>query len=100
MAKQKTKIKTLDIRAKEWFDQKWGNSYFSVEYSVDGSDWIYIPMRGGYDDQYRQAVIEDLVKKGLLPNDPEETIAYWELSRDMGVTVNASKIEVKREGDL
>ena len=64
--KIKTKVKTIDINAKQWFDKVNGNSYFSVVVSINYGlpDVSYLKghFQYGYGDCYRYAGIK-LVQK-------------------------------------
>lgn len=57
-------LKTLDISAKEWFDEVNGNSYHSVIITVNGEQTLKIPLQYGYGDHYLQAATEALKKEG------------------------------------
>lgn len=56
------KIKTIDVQAKEWFDRTYGNSYFSmnvtVNYGMKNATTFYVPMQYGYGDHYRDMAIK------------------------------------------
>jgi len=64
-------MKTLDIKALEWFDKVNGNSYFSalvtVDYGMDTESTIKLPFQYGYGDHYIDMADKALVKAGFIP---------------------------------
>lgn len=64
-------MKTVDVKAKEWFDKINGNSYFSariiIDYTLPTEQTIYLPFQYGYDEMYKQRAIEELKTRKLLP---------------------------------
>ena len=51
------KTKTIDIQAKEWFDEINGNSYFcgtiTLNYLMDNEETFLMPFQYGYGSQYK-----------------------------------------------
>lgn len=51
------KTKTIDIQAKEWFDEINGNSYFSgtitLNYLLDNEETFLMPFQYGYGSSYK-----------------------------------------------
>tara|TARA_R100000655_G_scaffold93035_1_gene134267 strand:- start:359 stop:676 length:318 start_codon:yes stop_codon:yes gene_type:complete len=47
-------INKINIRAKEWFDNLNGNSYFSGTITIDDKETFLIPFCYGYGSQYEQ----------------------------------------------
>jgi hypothetical protein len=91
-----TKIKTLDITAKQWFDKVNGNSYFSarvtVNYAQDDEKTIYVPFQYGYGDHYRTVAFEALQKNGIIP--PLQLMrSDWRYYQDNGIIARHSKQE-------
>jgi hypothetical protein len=68
----KTKIKTIDIDALEWFDKVNGNSYFAgmvtVNYGMKTETRYKMPFQYGYGDQYRWEAFSELKKAGIIPD--------------------------------
>lgn len=66
----KTKIKTIDINALEWFDKVNGNSYFAatviVNYQMKGEQRFILPFQYGYGDQYRSEAAHELDEKRVI----------------------------------
>ena len=73
-------MKTIDIQAKEWFDRVNGNSYFSIQITLDfgtkKEQKIYVPMEYGYGDYYMDKAktklieLRKLILKGRLLRSP------------------------------
>lgn len=90
----KTKIKTIDITAKEWVDKVNGNSYFSaritINYCLKDEITYHIPFEYGYEDHYKYVALEKLVKEGLLL---EGTEKYIYNLREMNIITRFTKHE-------
>ena len=69
------KIKTIDIQAREWFDKTYGNSYFSMDitinYGLKNCVSYYVPMQYGYGDHYKDMAFKYLKSLGYFKNDTE-----------------------------
>jgi len=68
-----TKIKTIDIHAREWFDRINGNRYFSGSVTTDiGTKkekiWV-IPFQYGNNDQYKYKAIRILFELKFIPTE-------------------------------
>lgn len=65
------KIKTIDVRAKEWFDKVNGNSYFAaivtVNFGMPDEKRLMVPFEYGYGEQYMQAAFDKLQDEKLVP---------------------------------
>lgn len=65
--KMETKVKTIDINAKQWFDKINGNSYFSaivtINYGMKKEKRINIPFQYGYGDFYRFEAMKAVKKE-------------------------------------
>lgn len=98
----KTKIKTIDVQAKEWFDKTYGNSYFSmnitINYGLESAQNFYIPIQYGYGNTFEHSAFEILITKGLIPKQPDN-VAPWRYYQDNGIIYRATKREncLKRE---
>lgn len=62
-------IKTIDIHAKEWFDQVNGNSYCAVQttlnYAMPDEVVLYSPFQYGYGSFYEQAAFAAIREAGF-----------------------------------
>jgi len=99
----KTKIKTLDITAKEWFDKVNGNSYFSctvtVNYGMKGEQTIKLPFQYGYGDLFRHKAFEALQDHKLIPGQ-NNTTAPWCYYDDNNIIARHTKYENCLKRDL
>ena len=66
----KTKIKTIDIQAKEWFDKVNGNSYFSarvtINFGMKTENTVIVPFQYGYGDAYCHESFKTLKELKLI----------------------------------
>ncbi len=96
------KIKTIDVNAKEWFDEVNGNSYFSgsvtVNYGMKTAKTYEMPFQYGYGDHYKDIALKTLVDNRVL-FDLVDHYHLWQL-RDAGITVRTFKQENCRKRDL
>ena len=45
-------MKSITIKAKQWLDRNYGNSYFSADVIIDGNEVFKLPFQYGYGNQY------------------------------------------------
>lgn len=87
-----TKIKTLDIQAKEWFDKINGNSYFSgqvtINYGLKNEKTLFLPYQYGYGDSFEQAAKEILIENGFISAEWHELISRY--CRDNKIILRSS----------
>ena len=66
----KTKIKTVDVQAYEWFDRVNANSYFAgtvtINFGMKSEKTFTMPFQYGYGDQYRYEALKVLQQNGFL----------------------------------
>lgn len=91
----KTKVKSIDIQAKEWWDRANGNSYFSavvtVNFGLPSIQTFYLPFQYGYGSQYVDESVRLLKLNKLVPD-----VSMLELGlyfKDNNVRFNYSKHE-------
>jgi len=98
----KTTIKTIDVQAKEWFDKANGNSYFSmnvtVNFGMKTEQSFYVPMQYGYGDHYRDEAFNELQKRGFIPQ--QKNVRDWQYYKNNGITAHYSKQENCKKRDL
>lgn len=67
-------MKTIDIKAKTWFDKVNGNSYFAalvtLDFGLPTEKEIKIPFQYGYGEQYITETLHQLQTDGILPTIP------------------------------
>lgn len=81
-----TKVKTIDIQAREWFDRTYGNSYFSaivtINYCLENEEEIKLHFQYGYGDHY-----VDMGIKGVKKLHPElAELSAWQM-REAGIVI-------------
>lgn len=85
----KTKVKTIDINAREWFDKINGNSYFSaivtINYQMKNESQIKLDFQYGYGDCYRYVGIV-AVKKQFPELSP---LSDWQM-REAGIIIRSN----------
>lgn len=91
-----TKIKTIDIQAKEWFDKSAGNSYFSaivtINFGLDDEKIVKVPFQYGYDNAYQYESLRQLQMDGVISNDVT-IYSPSKYCRENGIELRTSKIE-------
>ena len=80
---KETKITSLFIEGRAWWDKTYGNTYHSVRILANGEIIGQVGMTYGYDDQYKYTALDFLKRFGLVP---EDTKQIWNL-RYSGVSV-------------
>lgn len=85
----KTKIKTIDIQAKEWFDKTYGNSYFAgvitINFGTPTEKQYKMPF------QYGSKGMHEQVAFGILkPLFKKEYGSLWQLCRDEKIIMRSS----------
>jgi hypothetical protein len=94
----KTRVKTIDIQAKEWFDKVNGNSYFAglitVNFGMDNEQRFKMPFQYGYGDSYRYEAIKVLFEEGVIKEDKEY------LLRDKGIVVRGNIVRGCKQREL
>ena len=100
---KKTKIKTIDVVVKEWFDKTYGNSYFggniTINYGMKSSEIIPIPFQYGYGDHYRHIAFSLLQSNGYIPNNLDMGERGWRYYEQNNIIARHTKYEncLKRE---
>ncbi len=93
------KIKSIEIRAKEWFDKVNGNSYFSARIYINDEQITILPFQYGYGDHYLDMAMEYLTVNNLIDNDRHSNGSYgalWCYCEDNDIKL----ISFKQEGCL
>lgn len=101
---KKTKIKTIDITALEWFDKANGNSYFAgtvtINYGMKSERSYTMPYQYGYDDCYIDQA------KGMLRKAKENLpsfafdLSMSRLCRENGIILRTIKHENCKKSEL
>jgi hypothetical protein len=97
----KTKVETIDIIAKEWFDKVNGNSYFSatvtVNFGTDTEKTILVPFTGGYGESYVYEGMKQL-KQGGYCTEYSGCPSRW--CRENGILLRTYKTENCKKRDV
>jgi len=93
----------LRVQGKRWFNSRCGNSYFSAKAYMNGELVGDIDYQYGYGDQYLQAMMDHLEKKGLLKlkvysNNIKETA--WRWAERNNAKLYHEVVQVPRKKDL
>ena len=97
------KIKTIDLKAKEWFDKINANSYFSAQVTVNfgmpNEKTIYIPFQYGYGDHYHTRAAHQLQIDGILPEN-ETIYNFTRWCKENNIQLRYSKDEKCLQRDV
>jgi len=88
----------LKIVAKRWFQRSAGNTYHSVNITVDDKQHFYSGIHYGYDEQWKTTATE-LLNKNLGTNYEREQI-FHSLYKLPELNVLDVCVDVQREKDL
>lgn len=96
------KIKTIDIKGKDWFDKMNGNSYFSaivtINFGTKTEKTIKLPFQYGYGDQYIQETKAVLIEHNYISADYGD--ALWKCCEKNNIILRTSKQENCLKRDL
>lgn len=85
------KVRTIDIQAKEWFDNSGGNSYFSAEVTVNfgekSEQGFSLPFQYGYDRHYIYEAMVMLIAEGVITGCNG---AFWRYCKDQGIELRTN----------
>jgi hypothetical protein len=96
-------IKTIYVRAKEWFDKINGNSYFSAVVVINGGRKnevvIEIPLQYGYGDHYRHVCFRAIRERLNCFKSVDKKEIYWRAYEKYKIKYSHNKQEncLKRE---
>ena len=96
------KTKTIDVNAKEWFDNKNGNSYFAgtitLNYLLDNEETFLMPFQYGYGSQYEQEAKAILTQFNKISADYGDTL--WRYCKKNNIKYNSSILENRKKREL
>lgn len=107
-----TKIETITVIGRRWFDKVNGNTYFTARILINGRTVHALPMEYGYGDQYMHAAFDWLdahsfvtfLRRTTTPKgcDPiiEKAEPPWQLCDRLGIHCEYSATDVGRRKDL
>ena len=83
-----TKVRTIDVNAKQWFDRINGNSYFAgsivLNFGQEDQKQFSMPFQYGYGDYYLQKALETLQESEYIPT------KYSSELRDLGIILRTN----------
>ena len=86
-------IKTIDVKAKEWFDKVNGNSYFSglitINFGMGNEETISMPFQYGYGNYYEQEAKYLLTELNYISNAENTPLSLF--CRDNGIIYRSYK---------
>ena len=90
-----SKLKTIDINAKEWHDKINGNSYFSsdviLNYGMSNQETIKVPFQYGYGDHYVYQSLREIQK--LFPKSKwfrENLLGKYQIQNEYKIIIRNS----------
>ena len=90
-----SKLKTIDINAKEWHDKINGNSYFSsdviLNYGMNSQETIKVPFQYGYGDHYIYQSLREIQK--LFPKSKwykENLLGKYQIQKEYKIIIRNS----------
>jgi hypothetical protein len=99
----KTKIKTIDVNALDWFDKINGNSYFAgtvcINYGMKTQINLVMPFQYGYESHYETEAMTVLIKKGYI-KDADRNESLWRYCERKGIIYRHSKKENCKQKEL
>tara|TARA_R110001592_G_scaffold123076_1_gene330492 strand:+ start:115 stop:438 length:324 start_codon:yes stop_codon:yes gene_type:complete len=94
-------INTIDINAKEWFDNKNGNSYFAgivtLNYGTETQETFLMQFQNGYGNQYEQEAKAILTQFNKISLDYGLSLYSYCLENDIIFRTSLEKNCLKRE---
>ena len=80
-----SKIKSIMIIGKRWFDKTYGNTYCSSRVYINGEFKLAVPWTYGYGNYYEQKAKEELEARGLVSvgkYDNGLSKSFWQYCED------------------
>jgi hypothetical protein len=100
-------MKTIDISAREWFDEVNGNSYFSakiiLDYSTKKEKTLEMPFQYGSGEHYIDMANQLLIEEGIIERKRHDSGSYlplWQYCRDNNIILRTNKQENCKKRDL
>lgn len=101
---EKTKIKTLKVVGRRWFNKRVGSTYHSADIFVNGEQVEGVSFRYGYDGQYMCSAFTKLEQLGIITDRIQEEgsspESLWRWAERHGVVLDYSATNVPRKKDL
>ena len=96
------KIKTIDVNAKEWFDNVNGNSYFAgtitLNYGMKSEETFLMPFQYGYGSSYEQEAKATLTQFNKISGAWSQPLSMY--CRENNIIYRSSIIENCKKKEL
>jgi hypothetical protein len=90
-------VRSITIVGRRWFQQSYGNTYFSVVVFVNGDRVHSVDCEYGYGSQYEQCATDWLLANGYLPDDSAPLSKFC---RENKIELLNTVVDVPRKKDL
>jgi hypothetical protein len=98
----KTKVRTIDVNCKEWFDKLNGNSYFAgtvtINFGMKSQKSFNMPFQYGYGNQFEHEAELTLRRAKVIQCDDYK--ALWRYCRDNNIILRTSLKENCKQKEL
>ena len=93
-------IKTIEIKANEWFDKVNGNSYFSAIVWINDKIRLEIPFTYGYGEHYKDIAYKEIKKQLNCFKKYDDNTPFWKVCQENKIKLIASKKENCKKSEL
>lgn len=91
-------MKSIEIKAREWYDKRNGNSYFSADVIIDKKEVFKLPFQHGYGTQYEQEAKAVLTQHNRISCDYGQNLRRYCLDNNIDyyaeIKTNCKKSEL------
>jgi len=98
------KVKTVDVKVKEYYDKVNGNSYFGGEivtnYGTKGAKFYKIPFQYGYGEHYKDIACKILEDNKAINKRDNPMLSYHRHYANLGITDRHYKEENVKESEV
>ena len=96
----KSKVKSVEVWGKRWFQKSYGNTYHKVKVYVNDKLIGTSDINYGYGDSYLQTAKQILIEKGYFPRALKNESSLSRFFRDRKIDFTYYVNDVNREKDL
>ncbi len=101
--KIQAEINSISVIGRQWFQQSFGNTYFTANILINGEKVGELPFQYGYGDHYIDMAADWLEKHGFIDRDHSDngsSTPLWFYRDEFGIAVHTSSTDVQRKKDL
>ena len=95
-----TRLISLTITGRRWFNRTKGHSYFSYVIDINGKQVYYMPYSSGYGSQYEYDAIMWLKENNYIPEHVGYGGSFSIWCREQNIVYHSVAIDVQRKKDL